>query len=303
MGDLEYEITRYSAAMENCVPVENELHVTMAADYTLLFHQIDDNPCERSVRHYFILENSEDSFSIKQHIQQDDVFAYFSGVRAEDVYDEAVHTSKLTDIDVDFVRKRMKLDLDQTMEDRIEREKLIAFSGGIEEKENGEAPVAKAIKVKYKRETAVNYAIEWYMSPNSKYEYFPDGDCMNFVCQCLKSGGMPNDTDGDYKWGWKSKHKYSSSFIRNKEFIKYVRYNKHYGPQIEKVDDITGVGIGDIIQLTDDGVMNPYHAMIILYFSSSGRVRIAQHTSNGQYWLDEKPSQKTYLHVVAGYKK
>ncbi|MEA4898214.1 MAG: amidase domain-containing protein [Eubacteriales bacterium] len=40
---------------------------------------------------------------------------------------------------------------------------------------------------------AERHAMKYCKNPNSRYKYFSNGDCTNFVSQCLKAGNMPND--------------------------------------------------------------------------------------------------------------
>lgn len=42
----------------------------------------------------------------------------------------------------------------------------------------------------YDRDSAINYAINWYDKYNPSYPNFSKGDCANFVSQCLEAGGF-----------------------------------------------------------------------------------------------------------------
>ena len=45
------------------------------------------------------------------------------------------------------------------------------------------------------------YAEKWWNGTNSRYGRNPNGDCANFVSQCLYAGGL-NKMTGTAKWGW-----------------------------------------------------------------------------------------------------
>ncbi|GEM_PF-4257860 len=57
----------------------------------------------------------------------------------------------------------------------------------------------------YNRVNAVNYARQWSHSTNNNYYYYSNGDCTNFVSQCMHAGGIPmNDTWHSYRGARKS---------------------------------------------------------------------------------------------------
>ena len=54
---------------------------------------------------------------------------------------------------------------------------------------------------KYSPSKATDYAENWWCDYNTRYGRNPNGDCANFVSQCLYEGGLSKMT-GAFKWGW-----------------------------------------------------------------------------------------------------
>lgn len=52
----------------------------------------------------------------------------------------------------------------------------------------------------YNRHKAVQYAIQYGMTPNATYPYYRGDDCTNFVSQCLQAGGCKNNFNRKYPW-------------------------------------------------------------------------------------------------------
>lgn len=55
--------------------------------------------------------------------------------------------------------------------------------------------VSSNIFMKFDRNKAVDYALNYADSPNSDYLNFGNNDCTNFVSQCWAYSGNPTSTD------------------------------------------------------------------------------------------------------------
>ena len=127
----------------------------------------------------------------------------------------------------------------------------------------------------YNRNNAVNYARTWGYGYNEDYYYYSNGDCTNFVSQCMYAGGIPmNDIWHSYKGSrvpyWfiysemQSKYRYNWDVseawrLINNHFNYFSNYSNGYIKGIVKIrtkSDMRrlircGVGIleGDIMYL------------------------------------------------------
>ena len=112
---------------------------------------------------------------------------------------------------------------------------------------------------KYDREKAYSYAINWVTNRNPDYANFDDygGNCQNYASQVLKSGGIPNDVSGYYRFKY-----YSSvpdettnnigrtpSWAGVNQFYTYAKYNQNAGGLCSLTDINYFYGEkGDLIQ-------------------------------------------------------
>ncbi len=101
-----------------------------------------------------------------------------------------------------------------------------------------------------------------------------DGDCTNFISQCLYEGGGLKQKVGeiysDTCWFYKSSGNRSSSWTGVKQFNSYIKSsvsNINY-----KSSSFSGVDFGDIIQLIEDGTTIAHHSLIVtgIVYNGSG---------------------------------
>lgn len=116
----------------------------------------------------------------------------------------------------------------------------------------------------YDRIKAKEYAKKWAYSRNPKYYNFDSigGDCTSFISQCIYAGsGIMNYTKNT-GWYYNSVNDRSPSWSGVEFLYKFLINNKSVGP-IGNIVEIDKLEIGDIIQLSFDGIKFG-HTLIIV---------------------------------------
>ena len=116
----------------------------------------------------------------------------------------------------------------------------------------------------YDRIKAKEYAKKWAYSRNPKYYNFDSvgGDCTSFISQCIYAGsGIMNYTKNT-GWYYNSINDRSPSWSGVEFLYKFLINNKSVGP-IGNIVEIDKLEIGDIIQLSFDGIKFG-HTLIIV---------------------------------------
>ena len=163
----------------------------------------------------------------------------------------------------------------------------------------------------YRRKDAVKYAKKWTAGSNNpyliifnpKYHYYPNGDCANFVSQCLHAGGIVMTLRWysfrlfakDYVASAWSQIKYQSQFFAQSKyssgigFFSFCSINSYGNPVVfskkEIIKQIANiirmVDIGDILYLdTDLNKKEEYNHATIITKIENGDIFYAGHTSN-----------------------
>jgi cell wall-associated NlpC family hydrolase len=147
----------------------------------------------------------------------------------------------------------------------------------------------------YNRESAVNYAVKYALTPNSEYRYFPlikdnSGDCANFVSQCLKAGGATMSHNPGSMW-WYDNHgtlnkkddTWSVSWTVAHSLYWYLKTNKSIysgGLKGFEVNDLNRLQLGDVV-FYEDYKSIIFHSAIITSFINVNETReplISQHS-------------------------
>lgn len=81
----------------------------------------------------------------------------------------------------------------------------------------------------YNPSKAKSYAEKWWNSTNSAYGRNSNGDCANFVSQCLYAGGISKMT-GMFKWGWHC-YKNNNVNVNGQPAVTYDRSHAWSGAQ------------------------------------------------------------------------
>jgi hypothetical protein len=120
----------------------------------------------------------------------------------------------------------------------------------------------------YDRAAAVAYAEKWAFARNPQYYDFSalGGDCTNFVSQCLFAGGMPMN-HAPLGWYYTSPKSRSASFSGVQFLYNFLtRANNRRGPVARVVQTVDELQIGDIVQLTFNGVQFT-HSLLVVGFA------------------------------------
>lgn len=164
----------------------------------------------------------------------------------------------------------------------------------------------------YKGLNAVNYALNYAITPNPLYRYFPEigdggGDCSNFISQCLHAGSAPFDYGTSAPWWYNNKgtlnvndDAWSISWAVAHSLywtLKIRGAKKLKGIKGIEVDNISMLELGDIIQYENyRGII--YHSAIITSFDYSIQHKspqITQHTFNAANISYIKPAKKMHF--------
>ena len=131
----------------------------------------------------------------------------------------------------------------------------------------------------YNREAVYQYAKKWAFSRNPKYYNFDSigGDCTNFASQCIYAGCNEMNYNKNNGWYYINVNKRSPSWTATEFLYDFLIHNKGAGPygvysSIEKLE------IGDIIQLSFDGIKFTHTLIVIKPGNSIGNTLIAAHT-------------------------
>lgn len=131
----------------------------------------------------------------------------------------------------------------------------------------------------YNREKVYEYAKKWAYLRNPKYYNFDPvgGDCTNFVSQCIFAGcGQMNYSKKD-GWYYINGNNKSPSWTGVEFLYKFLISNKYLGPRGQECR-IDQLEIGDVIQLSVDGIKY-YHSLIVVKNGSNREnTLVASHT-------------------------
>ena len=148
------------------------------------------------------------------------------------------------------------------------KEALLLASSMIDNEKNyydnaKEIPSKKCDHV-YDRDKAVTYALSWITSRNPEYANFDNygGNCQNYASQVLRSGGIPNDVSGYYRFKYytsvpdetEASVGRTPSWAGVSQFYSYAKYNQNARGLCSTVDINYYYGEkGDLIQFGYNG--------------------------------------------------
>lgn len=219
------------------------------------------------IEHTFVLTQSGDEWLISSHDREEDMF-----IRVWEQYCAARGSKPLTNTEASL---EIFLGLyDTVLENAIKDEQhRIAQSEEFRDK-NGRILIGEySWAHNYDRKSAVEYALTWVDTQstprNSEWKIY-DGNCQNYVSQCLFAGGIPMDCVGTSQWKWcgdaiNTSHKLvgrSSSWAGVGDFYDYCKYNDERGGLVAQVNaNLFSAKAGDVLQLGAFG--NWYHSVLI----------------------------------------
>lgn len=156
------------------------------------------------------------------------------------------------------------------------------------------------IKERYNRRNVYEYAEKWAYLRNPKYYNFDSvgGDCTNFVSQCIFSGWGEMNYNKSNGWYYINGNNKSPSWTGVEFLYNFLRSNKDAGPHGEETM-INELKIGDIIQLSFDGVKFAHSLVVIENGNSVNDTLVAAHTFDafGKRVADYNYSKYRCIHI------
>jgi hypothetical protein len=250
--DLNYRIMNIDNSDANVKLVENS---------EFKFYCIGDRTSKKyNIEHKFTLRKIEDQWKIIRHDSSEDEFAIIrDGMREFRSY-EGVKDYYLEMMRKEKEKRNKKIRNKKSDELELKREREEALrrrAWNQEEKLNY-----------YNREKAALYAKKW-TEDGKKLRNSPpwgnydtpqgDGDCTNFVSQCIYAGGIPMDSKGhEYEqWKWYSDTYNPAPVPKGRvaawtgvdALYKYCKLNKSYGMSAQVGVEWDSIHIGDVVQL------------------------------------------------------
>ena len=131
----------------------------------------------------------------------------------------------------------------------------------------------------YNRDKVFEYARKWAMKRNPKYYNFDPvgGDCTNFASQCIFAGiGIMNYSKNN-GWYYINGDEKSPSWTGVEFLYNFLISNEGLGPH-GRLMDITQLRIGDIVQLSFNGIKFSHTLVVVKNGNTIYDTLIAAHT-------------------------
>ncbi|MBR5995007.1 MAG: amidase domain-containing protein [Eubacteriaceae bacterium] len=138
---------------------------------------------------------------------------------------------------------------------------------------SGRYPEDIACDHRYDRVSAFRYASTYVFSRNASFLDFTTigGNCQNYASQVMRSGGIPNDTEGDFKWKYfddsydttSAQKGRTPSWTASSSFADYAKGNTGYGLCCDTGVNMYALEAGDLIIM--EGIDGDYvHTMVVI---------------------------------------
>lgn len=125
--------------------------------------------------------------------------------------------------------------------------------------------------------SALAYANKWWNERNPKYGKWDPNDCMNYISQILKAGGLgenkpetiaPEGVDSNKNY-WYSKKQGDNIFTVSSTWINVEDFYTYWSKtqkviQPNELDIMRDIEVGDVIQLQNKSGGRYYHAMFVV---------------------------------------
>ena len=136
----------------------------------------------------------------------------------------------------------------------------------------------------YSREKAVAYAHKWAYGRNPRYLNYDNlgGDCTNFISQCIHAGGARMNYTPTYGWFYINGNRKAPAWTGVQYLYRFLTDNAGPGPH-GSVVALSGVDIGDVIQLSFDGNVFGHSLFVVQAGPSAESVLVATHTNDADY--------------------
>lgn len=158
-------------------------------------------------------------------------------------------------------------------------------------------------------ENALNYVENWWDKRNPNYNTWDPNDCMNYISQILKAGGLQEtsplsiktsgiDTNNNY---WYSKKQDNNNFTESSTWINVEDFYTFWSRTKnvitpENLNIMRDIEIGDVVQLQKKSGGRYYHAMFVVK-KDSETVYLTGHT-NDREALDIKKITDDNFRVI-----
>ena len=267
--DLTFDEFRYGITFTGYEKLpDGRIEITLLEDSRQKFDFLDGiSSFSSGIEHTFLLTKDDNGhWRISLHDRDEDIF-----IRIWERYCEKRKSAKL--FDIEKAPELFEQVYDEFVNAAIEDEKERVSQ--LEQYEEGDRVPANSYnwRYNYNREKAVDYAETWTdgeaVIRNAEWPLY-DGNCQNFVSQCLFAGGVPMDATGANQWKWcgnaintaQKMAGRSASWAGVDDFYNYSKYNDDKGGLVAQVDaSLCKAQPGDILQLGAFGEW--YHSVII----------------------------------------
>ena len=159
-------------------------------------------------------------------------------------------------------------------------------------------------KEKYNRKEVYEYAKKWAYSRNPQYYNYDliGGDCTNFTSQCIFAGCNQMNYSKDKGWYYINGNNKSPSWTGVEFLYGFLTNNNKDGPSgIETT--INNLDVGDIIQLSFDGVKFSHSLVVIQNSSSIYNTLVAAHSFDtfGKKVADYNYYKYRCIHMITNH--
>lgn len=258
-NDLRMTNYEYGLTISEVNDLGDQLEVTVMEDRTVNFAFIPDIDSSSSgIKHTFYLTKDGNHTAISGHHQDEDYFF---------LLEDAINANpeQSGEIPAAFLAQA------SASVDELSLQKQRFNSG----EQNSETATAQN---PYDAAAAINYAMTWvnpqYVIRNTDvygvYDQY-DGNCNNYISQCLHAGGIPMDDIGDQytQWKWydddinlaETDAGRSPAWAGVDEFYAYASQNTGFGLVAVVGDNVFSGAAGDILQYGFDN--NWHHSVFI----------------------------------------
>lgn len=247
---------------------DGRIEITLLEDSRQQFDFLNGETSYSSgTKHTFLLTTDDKGeWRISLHEREEDIF-----IRIWELYCEKRKSSALFDIKnaPDLFEQVYDELVDAAIEDEKDR------VSQLEQYVEGDRVPANSYnwRYNYDRESAVDYAQTWTdgesIIRNTEWPLY-NGNCQNFVSQCLFAGGIPMDCTGANQWKWcgnaiNTSQKMvgrSTSWAGVADFYNYSKYNDDSGGLVAQVDaPLCKAQPGDVLQL---GTLGEWYYSVII---------------------------------------
>ena len=277
MSDLHFNNLELSVKIDKIEDVDSELlvnyHVVAKYKYYCM-----DRYTEETYNYQQALINCTDKYLFKSIIMENDKnLEQFNNVLG---INQNVKLSSTTSVKskISFASAKQKI-LEQSKKDAISMKKAALSTASY-----GSDITLFAVSKSYNRAAAVNYALQWATTYNPVYESDSSPNCTNYVSQCLRAGGLPQDTNGntDQKWFFNSRGDSSYSWKNAHGLYVYLTTNngstsnagvKKISPYTTRSTILSNLATGDAVTYFSGGLSNgaTHNAIVTnITYSSSG---------------------------------